>query len=41
MKKLKNGWVQSSVQDFLGLSDADMEFNETSWALAHEAGALR
>ena len=25
MKKLKAGWVEGSVQEFLSLSDADME----------------
>jgi len=34
MKKLKNGWVEGSVQEFLGLSDADMEYIETKRALA-------
>jgi DNA-binding XRE family transcriptional regulator len=28
MKKLKNGWVEGSAQDFLGLSDADVEYIE-------------
>jgi hypothetical protein len=28
MKKLKNGWVEGSVQDFLGLSEADVEYIE-------------
>lgn len=41
MKKLKNGWVEGSVQDFLDLSDADMEFIETRRALAHRVRALR
>ena len=35
MKKLKNGWVEGSVQDFLELSAADMEYIETHRALAH------
>ena len=34
MKKLKNGWVQGSVQEFLELSDADMAYIETKRALA-------
>ena len=34
MKKLKNGWVEGSVQDFLELSSADMEYIETRRALA-------
>jgi hypothetical protein len=25
MKKLKGGWVEGSVQEFMRLSDADME----------------
>ena len=41
MKKLKNGWVEGSVQDFLGLSDADMEFIETRRALARQVRTLR
>jgi hypothetical protein len=28
MKKLKHGWVEGSVQDFLELSDADAEYIE-------------
>jgi ribosome-binding protein aMBF1 (putative translation factor) len=35
MKKLKNGWVEGSVQDFMELSAADMEYIETRRALAH------
>jgi ribosome-binding protein aMBF1 (putative translation factor) len=38
MKKLKNGWVQGSAQEFLELSDADMAYIETKRALA---GCLR
>src|ERR1039458_8229524 len=34
MKKLKNGWVQGSTQEFLELSDADMAYIETKRALA-------
>ena len=34
MKKLKNGWVQGSAQEFLELSDADMAYIETKRALA-------
>ena len=34
MKKLKNGWVEGSVEDFLELSQADMEYIETRRALA-------
>jgi len=41
MKKLRNGWVEGSVQDFLDLSDADMEFIETRRALARQVRALR
>jgi len=35
MKKLKHGWVEGSVQDFLELSAADVEYIETRRALAH------
>jgi DNA-binding transcriptional regulator YiaG len=28
MKKLKNGWVEGSIEDFLDLSDADLEYIE-------------
>ena len=34
MKKLKDGWVEGSVQDFLSLSDADMEYIETRRSLS-------
>jgi DNA-binding transcriptional regulator YiaG len=34
MKKLKNGWVEGSVKDFLDLSDADVEYIETRRALS-------
>src|SRR5438477_9385902 len=34
MKKLKNGWVEGSVKEFLGLSDADIEYIETRRALS-------
>lgn len=34
MKKLKSGWVEGSVQELLGLSDADMAYIETKRALA-------
>ena len=34
MKKLKNGWVEGSVKEFLNLSDADMEYIETRRALS-------
>jgi hypothetical protein len=33
MKKLKNGWVEGSVEEFLGLSKADVEYIETRRAL--------
>ena len=36
MKKLKNGWVEGSAQDFLSLSDADMEYIETRRALSRQ-----
>lgn len=41
MKQLKNGWVEGSVQDFLDLSDAEMEFIELRRTLAHQVRALR
>jgi len=34
MKKLKNGWVEGSVKEFLDLSDADVEYIETRRALS-------
>ena len=34
MKKLKNGWVEGSVSDFLELDAADMAYIETKMALA-------
>ncbi len=34
MKKLRNGWVEGSVKEFLELSDADMEYIETRRALS-------
>jgi DNA-binding XRE family transcriptional regulator len=34
IKKLKNGWVEGSVQNFLDLSDADMEYIEMRLALS-------
>ena len=34
MKKLKNGWVEGSVKDFLDLSDADVEYIELRRALS-------
>jgi DNA-binding transcriptional regulator YiaG len=33
-KPLKNGWVEGSVQDFLGLSEAEVEYIETRRALS-------
>ena len=41
MKKLKKGWVAGSVQDFLHLSDADMEFIKTRRTLARPVRTLR
>ena len=41
MKKLKNGWVEGSVQDFVDLSDADVEYVETHRALARRLRAER
>ncbi len=34
MKTLKNGWVEGSVQNFLDLSTADMEYIEMRRALS-------
>jgi DNA-binding transcriptional regulator YiaG len=34
MKKLKNGWVEGSVKDFLELSNADVEYIELRRALS-------
>jgi DNA-binding transcriptional regulator YiaG len=34
MKKLKNGWAEGSVKDFLDLSDADVEYIELRRALS-------
>jgi DNA-binding XRE family transcriptional regulator len=34
MKKLKHGWVEGSVKDFLQLSEADVEYIETRRALS-------
>jgi hypothetical protein len=34
MKKLKNGWVEGSVKDFLDLSDADVEYIKLRRALS-------
>jgi DNA-binding transcriptional regulator YiaG len=34
MKKLKNGWVEGSVKEFLDLTDADVELIETRRALS-------
>lgn len=36
MKKLKGGWVEGSVQEFLNLSGADMEYIETKLALSRK-----
>jgi len=33
-KKLKNGWVEGSIQNFLELTDADMEYIEMRLALS-------
>jgi ribosome-binding protein aMBF1 (putative translation factor) len=41
MKRLKNNWVEGSVQDFLNLSDAEMELIETRRALARQVRVLR
>ena len=34
MKKLKNGWVEGSVKDFLDLSEADVEYIELRRSLS-------
>ena len=41
MKKLKNGWVEGSVQEFLDLSDADMQSIETKMAWSRYMRELR
>ena len=41
MKKLKQGWVEGSVKEFLGLSAADMEYIETRRALSRQLRAER
>jgi len=41
MKKLKNGWVEGSVKEFLGLSDADVEYIETRRALSRLLKQMR
>jgi len=41
MKNLRHGWVEGSVQDFLELSDADMEYIETRRALSRKLKAVR
>jgi DNA-binding transcriptional regulator YiaG len=34
LRKLKNGWVEGSVKEFLDLSDADVEYIELRRALS-------
>jgi ribosome-binding protein aMBF1 (putative translation factor) len=34
MKKLKNGWVEGSVKEFLDLSEADLEYVELRRSLS-------
>jgi DNA-binding transcriptional regulator YiaG len=41
MKKLKNGWVEGSVKEFLGLSKADVEYIETRRALSRRLKEIR
>jgi len=41
MKNLKHGWVEGSVQDFLDLSEADVEYIETRRALSRLLKARR
>ncbi|PTX98778.1 transcriptional regulator [Spartobacteria bacterium LR76] len=40
-KKAQSEWVEGSVQDFLGLSAADMEFIETKLAISRLLKATR
>ena len=40
-KKVQSEWVEGSVQDFLGLSAADMEFIETKLAASRLLKATR
>jgi DNA-binding XRE family transcriptional regulator len=40
-RRRKNGWVEGSVQDFLELSDADVEYIETRRALSRMLRDLR
>ena len=35
------GWVEGTVQEFLNLSDADMEYIETKLALSRQLRAVR
>jgi DNA-binding XRE family transcriptional regulator len=41
MKKLKGGWVEGSVQEFLELPDADMEYIEAKRAWAAKLRQMR
>lgn len=41
MKKLKNGWVEGSTQEFLKLTDADMAYIEAKRGWAAKLRALR
>ena len=41
MKKLKNGWVEGSVQEFLGLSDAEVAYIEAKRGWAAKLRAWR
>lgn len=41
MKKLKNGWVEGSVREFLDLSEADVEFIEMRRALSRLLKEMR
>ncbi len=41
MRRLKNGTVEGSVKEFLGLSDADVKYIETRRALSRLLKALR
>jgi transcriptional regulator with XRE-family HTH domain len=41
MKKIANGWVEGTVQEFLGLSDADAAYIEAKVALARAVRGRR
>jgi DNA-binding XRE family transcriptional regulator len=41
MKKLRNGWVEGSVEEFLDLSEADIEYIETKRTLSRLLRGVR